>query len=291
MVPYRGYLKVRAGQQVRAGDRLTEGPLDPQSVLRLKGVHACQDYLVKEIQRVYRSQNVLINDKHIEVIVRQMLRKRKVLDHGSTDLLPGQVLDRFTFADENRRVQELGGRPATAEVMLLGITEASLQTESFLSAASFQKTTKILTDAAIRGRTDPLRGLKENVIIGRLIPAGSGMATYQQTKVGLADGIHDVVIGLADGDIVLDLGGDFVLDDEDVEERYEEEDAGDLAAALLSGIQKSDDDSADGEESEIGDEEPSPQFDSDDLEIGHEIGEGDEEDETESDDDDTEEDA
>ncbi len=284
MVPYRGYLKVQKGQIVRAGDRLTEGPLDPQAVLRLKGAHACQDYMVKEIQRVYRSQNVLINDRHIEVIVRQMLRKRKVLDHGSTDLLPGQVLDRFTFMDENRRVTELGGKPATAEVMLLGITEASLQTDSFLSAASFQKTTKVLTDAAIRGRSDPLRGLKENVIIGRLIPAGSGMATYQQTKVGLADGAQDVRIGALDADIVLDLDGDFVLDDEESDDGYEEAEAEDLAAAWLSGIQKGDDDSDSASETADGDilpeeAEADTEFEGEELDLATELPEGDEEEE------------
>jgi len=228
MVPYRGYLKVQKNQQVRAGDRLTEGPLDPQQVLELRGVHACQDYLVKEIQRVYRSQNVMINDKHIEVIVRQMLRKRRVMDHGSTDLLPGQILDRFAFEEENRRVAALGGKPATAEVMLLGITEASLQTDSFLSAASFQKTTKVLTEAAIRGKSDGLRGLKENVIIGRLVPAGSGTATYRDTKVGLADPTQDIRIG--DFDIGFMVDGGFDFDDEEHEEDTEEVE--DLEAVL-----------------------------------------------------------
>ncbi|MBD3177906.1 MAG: hypothetical protein GF320_22255, partial [Armatimonadia bacterium] len=257
MVPYRGLLKVQPGQQVRAGDRLTEGPLDPEQVLELRGVHACQDYLVKEIQRVYRGQNVLINDKHIEVIVRQMLRKRRVLDHGSTDLLPGQILDRFAFEEENRRVTALGGKPATAEVMLLGITEASLQTESFLSAASFQKTTKVLTEAAIRGKSDPLRGLKENVIIGRLIPAGSGMATYKETQVGLADPSQDVHIGELDMGFFADGGFDFGDggDDEDTDELE------DLEAALpgMSSSEEDDDDS----KAEDGDEEISD--DDDDI--------------------------
>jgi len=258
MVPYRGYLKVQKNQQVRAGDRLTEGPLDPQQVLELRGVHACQDYLVKEIQRVYRSQNVMINDKHIEVIVRQMLRKRRVMDHGSTDLLPGQILDRFAFEEENRRVSALGGKPATAEVMLLGITEASLQTDSFLSAASFQKTTKVLTEAAIRGKSDGLRGLKENVIIGRLVPAGSGTATYRDTKVGLADPTQDIRIG--DFDIGFMVDGGFDFDDEEHEEDIEEVE--DLEAVLpgmsdsaVSGDSLSDsgpdDESVDDDEEEL----------------------------------------
>ncbi len=280
MVPYRGYLKVRKGQRVRAGDRLTEGPLDPQQVLKLRGAHSCQDYLVKEIQRVYRSQNVLINDKHIEVIVRQMLRKRKVVDHGSTDLLPGQVLDRFALLDENIRVTELGGKPATAEVMLLGITEASLQTESFLSAASFQKTTKVLTEAAIRGKSDPLRGLKENVIIGRLIPAGSGMATYQETRVGLADASQDITIGALDHDIVIDLNGDFPLDDDESDDEPSEEMDGDLTAAWLKMTNRKDDDAEDSEEEEEDAAEPIEAEDLDaDVEVEEDEAEVDEEDE------------
>ncbi len=281
MVPYRGYLKVQPGQIVRAGDRLTDGPLDPQQVLDLRGVHACQDYLVKEIQRVYRGQNVLINDKHIEVIVRQMLRKRRVLDHGSTDLLPGQILDRFAFDEENRRVTNLGGKPATAEVMLLGITEASLQTESFLSAASFQKTTKVLTEAAIRGKSDPLRGLKENVIIGRLIPAGSGMATYKETQVGLADPSQDIRISDFDTGIFVD--GNFGFGEMDEEEDSEALEHLDAALPGIGGggdgDAKDDDDAAsdddvdasEGEDEEIAgdlydDEEPSDSDDEDDIE-------------------------
>ncbi|MGQ9526023.1 MAG: DNA-directed RNA polymerase subunit beta', partial [Armatimonadota bacterium] len=190
LVPYRGTQKeggkyvsaglVRLGQEVKAGDRLTEGPLDPQRVLELQGIRGVQDYLVREIQMVYKSQAVEINDKHIEVIVRQMLKKRRVLDPGDTKFLPGQVVDRFEFEDENRRVEELGQTPAKAQPVLLGITEASLATDSFLSAASFQKTTKVLAEAAIRGKEDNLVGLKENVIIGRLIPAGTGLSFYRE---------------------------------------------------------------------------------------------------------------
>jgi len=187
LVPHRGALYVREGQQVRAGDRLTAGPLDPQRVLQLKGVRGVQEYLIREIQAVYRAQGVTINDKHIEVIVRQMLRKRKITDHGDTDFLEGQVVDRFEFEDENHRVQELEGRQATAEWILLGITEASLATESFLSAASFQRTTRVLAEAAVAGKKDPLLGLKENVIIGRLIPAGSGMAGHRDRDIAYSD--------------------------------------------------------------------------------------------------------
>ena len=183
LVPYRGVLPVREGDIVRAGDALTEGPLDPQKVLQMQGVRAVQDYLVREIQAVYRTQGVDINDKHIEVIVRQMLRKRRVADPGDTGLLPGKVYDRFRFEEVNRQIRERGGQEASGEWVLLGITEASLATESFLSAASFQKTTRVLTEAAIQGKVDNLVGLKENVIIGRLIPAGTGMMTYRNLRV------------------------------------------------------------------------------------------------------------
>ena len=187
LVPHRGALYVREGQQVRAGDRLTAGPLDPQRVLQLKGVRGVQEYLIREIQQVYRPQGVSINDKHIEVIVRQMLRKRKIRDHGDTDFLEGQVVDRFEFEDENQRIVDLGGGPAAADWVLLGITEASLATESFLSAASFQRTTRVLGEAATAGKKDPLLGLKENVIIGRLIPAGSGMSTHRDRDIAYSE--------------------------------------------------------------------------------------------------------
>jgi DNA-directed RNA polymerase subunit beta' len=192
MVPYRGNLEVRPGTHIRAGDRLTEGPLDPHKVLDLQGVRGVQEYLVREIQAVYKNQGVDINDKHVEIIVRQMLKKRKIRHPGDTDFLPGQVVDKFEFEDENKRVRELDppGTEATADWLLLGITEASLATDSFLSAASFQKTTRVLTEAAVRGKRDNLVGLKENVIIGRLIPAGTGLPRYrdQEVAVELEDG-------------------------------------------------------------------------------------------------------
>ncbi len=195
MVPYRGNLEVEPGLVIRAGDRLTEGPLDPHEVLELQGVRGIQEYLVREIQAVYKNQGVDINDKHVEIIVRQMLKKRKIVHPGDTRFLPGQVCDRFEFEDENQRVVNAGGSAATAEWMLLGITEASLQTESFLSAASFQKTTRVLTEAAVRGKRDHLQGLKENVIIGRLIPAGTGLPRYRNLDptVLTEDGTYEVV--------------------------------------------------------------------------------------------------
>ena len=197
MVPYRGDLEVEVSQEVHPGDRLTEGPLDPQKVLELQGIRGVQDYLVREIQSVYKSQGVDINDKHIEVIVRQMLRKRKVRHPGDSRFLPGQIVDKFVFEDENTRVRNVGGQEATAEWVLLGITEASLATESFLSAASFQKTTRVLTEAAVRGKKDELVGLKENVIIGRLIPAGTGLPSYRSLELATPDGEPLIVEPLA----------------------------------------------------------------------------------------------
>ena len=190
MVPYRGDLEVTVGDTVEPGDRLTEGPLDPQKVLDLQGVRGLQEYLVREVQQVYKQQGVDINDKHIEVIVRQMLRKRKIVEPGDCDFLHGQMVDRFQVEDANRLVEsrEQPGRPATSIPILLGITEASLATDSFLSAASFQKTTRVLTEAAVRGKRDNLVGLKENVIIGRLIPAGTGLAQYRALEVVGKDG-------------------------------------------------------------------------------------------------------
>lgn len=191
LVPLGADLLVAEGQQVRAGDPLTAGPLDPQEILEKHGIHVAQDYILREIQRVYRhTHGIDINDKHIEVILRQMFRHRKVGDEkgdtGDTRLLPGEIVDRFVLEAENRRAEELGGRPAVAKPVLMGITQASLAADGFLSAASFQRTTRVLTEAACENRVDHLRGLKENVIIGRLIPAGSGMDLHRDVEVGYA---------------------------------------------------------------------------------------------------------
>jgi DNA-directed RNA polymerase subunit beta' len=181
-VPASARLKVEDGQPVQAGDLLTEGSKDPEEVLRIQGRDAVQRYLIDEVQEVYRSQGVNINDKHIEVIARQMLRKLRVDQTGDTEMLPGELVDRFEFEDKNRQVLAEGGEPSTALPVLLGVTKASLNTESFLAAASFQETTKVLTEAAISGKVDKLLGLKENVIIGKLIPAGTGLAARQQAR-------------------------------------------------------------------------------------------------------------
>jgi len=182
-IPYGSRIKVKDGDHVSAGDELTEGSVNPHDLLKIKGIRWVQNYLLEEVQRVYRMQGVDINDKHIEIMIRQMLRKVKVEDPGDTDLLPGGLIDAFEFEEENKKVAEQGGKTATARPVILGITKASLATDSFLSAASFQETTNVLTEAAIKGKVDPLMGLKENVIIGKLIPAGTGMARYRSLEI------------------------------------------------------------------------------------------------------------
>jgi len=182
-ITYGSRIKVSDGDVIEAGDEITEGSVNPHDILKIKGVKGVQQYLLQEVQRVYRLQGVDINDKHIEVIIRQVLRKVKVEDAGDTNMLPGGLVDLFDFEEENARVEAQGLRPATGKRTLLGITKASLATESFLSAASFQETTRVLTEAAIKGKIDPLVGLKENVIIGKLIPAGTGMSRYRDISI------------------------------------------------------------------------------------------------------------
>ena len=176
-------MHVHDGAEIEAGDRLTEGSVNPHDILRINGLQATQRYLVYEVQKVYKSQGVEINDKHIEVMVRQMLHKVKIEESGTTEFLPGEYIDINAFETANTKAIEEGGNPAVAKPILLGITKASLATDSFLSAASFQETTRVLTDAAIKGKVDPLVGLKENVIIGKLIPAGTGMSRYRSLKI------------------------------------------------------------------------------------------------------------
>jgi DNA-directed RNA polymerase subunit beta' len=182
-VPAGKHLRVHEGDRVRAGDRLSEGPVNPHDILRIKGPRAVQEYLLNEVQEVYRLQGVKINDKHIGVIVRQMLQKVRIVDPGETEMLEGENVDKAVFRDTNERHQKKTEAPAVSEPLLLGITKASLTTQSFISAASFQETTRVLTDAAIRGARDDLLGLKENIIIGHLIPAGTGMYRYQDVDI------------------------------------------------------------------------------------------------------------
>ncbi len=183
LIPYGSRIKVTEGARLEAGDELTEGSVNPHDILKIKGLRAVQDYMLQEVQRVYRLQGVDINDKHIEVIVRQMLKKVRVEEAGDSEFLPGTNVDILEFEDVNKQLVEEGKEPATGEQIMLGITKASLATNSFLSAASFQETTKVLTEAAIKGKIDPLVGLKENVIIGKHIPAGTGMKKYQDIRL------------------------------------------------------------------------------------------------------------
>ena len=183
LIPYGSRIKVTEGQVIEAGDELTEGSVNPHDILKIKGVRAVQDYMIQEVQRVYRLQGVEINDKHVEVIVRQMLKKIRVEESGDSDVLPGVSMDVLDFNDMNEALIAEGKRPAEGKQVMLGITKASLATDSFLSAASFQETTKVLTEAAINGKVDHLIGLKENVIIGKLIPAGTGMKRYRSVKL------------------------------------------------------------------------------------------------------------
>lgn len=176
------YVLVKA-KKSKPHDELTDGSIDPKEMLRIKGIRGVQNYILQEVQRVYRNQGVEINDKHIEVMIKQMLRKIRIIDAGDTSLLPGAFADIHEYEGANKEAILSGKEPAVAKPVLLGITKASLETDSFLSAASFQETTRVLTDAAIKGKVDKLLGLKENVIIGKLIPAGTGMNRYRNVKL------------------------------------------------------------------------------------------------------------
>ena len=210
LIPYGSRIKVTDGQMLEAGDELTEGSVNPHDILKIKGVRAVQDYMIREVQRVYRLQGVEINDKHIEVIVRRMLKKIRIEDNGDTELLPGTMVDFLEYEDINEQMEAEGKTPAEGKQVLLGITKASLATDSFMSAASFQETTKVLTEAAIKGKVDHLVGLKENVIIGKLIPAGTGLKRYSNIK-------------LSTDDMLKEEEEDIVMDDEDLEVTPEED--------------------------------------------------------------------
>ena len=211
------------GQIIEAGDELTEGSVNPHDILKIKGIRAVQDYMIQEVQRVYRLQGVEINDKHIEVIVRQMLKKVRIEDNGDTNLLPGSMVDILEYNDINEKMKAEGKEPADGKQVMLGITKAALATNSFLSAASFQETTKVLTEAASRGKVDPLIGLKENVIIGKLIPAGTGMKIYRNVSLStdtLEDDVYDDYYeeDFSDGEVYYEEDqGEYYEDDSDAD--------------------------------------------------------------------------
>ena len=210
LIPYGSRIKVLDGAVLEAGDELTEGSVNPHDLLKIKGIRAVQDYMIREVQRVYRLQGVDISDKHIEVIVRQMLKKVRIENNGDTDFLPGTLVDVLDYEDMNEQLIAEGKEPAEGKQVMLGITKAALATNSFLSAASFQETTKVLTEAAIKGKVDPLIGLKENVIIGKLIPAGTGMKRYRNIKLSTDDKL-DGTIG---GDDLIDFSDDIDPEEE-----------------------------------------------------------------------------
>ena len=231
LIPYGSRIKITDGQVLEAGDELTEGSVNPHDLLKVKGVRAVQDYMIREVQRVYRLQGVDIADKHIEVIVRQMLKKIRIEDNGDSNFLPGTLVDILEYEDANEKLVAEGKEPAVGVQTMLGITKAALATNSFLSAASFQETTKVLTEAAIKGKIDPLIGLKENVLIGKLIPAGTGMKRYHNTKLS-TDAVEEVAEEVADDadteaadsvEEILDAFIDEELTDEFTEEAVEAE--------------------------------------------------------------------
>ena len=209
------------GQVLEAGDELTEGSINPHDILKIKGVRAVQDYMLQEVQRVYRLQGVEINDKHIEMIVHQMLKKIKIEESGDSDVLPGVSMDVLDYNEMNEALIADGKKPAEGRQVMLGITKASLATDSFLSAASFQETTKVLTEAAINGKVDHLIGLKENVIIGKPIPAGTGMKRYRKVKLDTDDLISDEIMLSDDDELILsseDESGSGLTEDNVAEE-------------------------------------------------------------------------
>ncbi len=239
LIPYGSRIKILDGAVLEAGDELTEGSVNPHDILKIKGVRAVQDYMIQEVQRVYRLQGVEINDKHVEVIVRQMLKKIRVEESGDSDVLPGITMDVLDFNDMNEALIAEGKTPAEGKQIMLGITKASLATNSFLSAASFQETTKVLTEAAINGKVDPLIGLKENVIIGKLIPAGTGMSRYRDVKLDTDMNIYKN-IAQAQAEMKLDMELLEQVEEENNDE-LEDDDLTDGLDALLGALMSDDD--------------------------------------------------
>jgi len=223
LIPYGSRIKVSNGDILEAGDELTEGSVNPHDILKIKGVRAVQDYMLREVQRVYRLQGVEINDKHIEVIVRQMLKKVRIEENNDADVLPGNSMDVLEYNDMNEKLIAEGKTPADGKQVMLGITKASLATDSFLSAASFQETTKVLTEAAINGKVDHLIGLKENVLIGKLIPAGTGMKRYRNVTLNTDEfiGEDDEIILSEDDPALLDIKDELIADAKEALEQEE----------------------------------------------------------------------
>ena len=228
LIPYGSRInsKVVDGAWLEAGDPLTEGSVNPHDILRIKGVRAVQDYMLREVQRVYRLQGVEINDKHIEMIVRQMLKKIRIEENGDSNFLPGAMVDILEYDDVNDALIAEGKTPAEGKQVLLGITKASLATNSFLSAASFQETTKVLTEAAIKGKVDNLIGLKENVIIGKLIPAGTGMKRYHDVRLDVDAEFEAMTAEVTAEEFVPEIVEEYEMeeiDDVEDEEAFEED--------------------------------------------------------------------
>ena len=237
LIPYGSRIKITDGTKLEAGDELTEGSVNPHDLLKIKGIRAVQDYMLREVQRVYRLQGVDIADKHIEVIVRQMLKKVRIENNGDADFLPGTLVDALEYEEANERLLAEGKQPADGKQVMLGITKAALATNSFLSAASFQETTKVLTEAAIKGKVDPLIGLKENVILGKLIPAGTGMKRYRDVMLNtderIAEAAREAARRLEERKSMKDLDEE-TDPEEDLEETFEEEELADEAASYES---------------------------------------------------------
>ena len=260
LIPYGSRMKVQDEQVIVAGDELTEGSVNPHDILKIKGVRAVQDYMIREVQRVYRLQGVEINDKHVEMIVRQMLKKIKIEESGDSDVLPGTSMDVLDFNEMNDALIADGKIPAEGKRVMLGITKASLATDSFLSAASFQETTKVLTEAAINGKVDHLIGLKENVLIGKLIPAGTGMKRYRSVKLDTDFAMEDeIVLGEDEDEILLSDNEDEMMEEApevfDIDEGEELDFVNALSASLQDDetLEEFEDEESDGSEL-LGDE-------------------------------------
>jgi len=279
LIPYGSRIKVSNGDILEAGDELTEGSVNPHDILKIKGVRAVQDYMLREVQRVYRLQGVEINDKHIEVIVRQMLKKVRIEENNDADVLPGNSMDVLEYNDMNEKLIAEGKTPADGKQVMLGITKASLATDSFLSAASFQETTKVLTEAAINGKVDHLIGLKENVLIGKLIPAGTGMKRYRNVTLNTDEfiGEDDEIILSEDDPALLDIKDELIADAKEALEQEEkahemevkkEEDSKEDLNKETSKEETDEDESNDGESDEVeSDEDKSDEFESDKEEL------------------------